>query len=116
MAIAQTLPVASAESSSAARLRKLEVKKASASKGFDRQWEDPGWRRTRKQSETSAERLSQSGTEWIEPLWSGPRLRAPFVAQLLGQLLPSSKCDSRGFFRAYHAQPTDTALFLNDLA
>jgi len=31
--------------------------------------------------------LSQNGTEESAPLWHGPRLRAAFVAQVLGQIM-----------------------------
>jgi hypothetical protein len=116
MAIAQTLSVASAAGDCAVRLRRFDVKKSSASKDFGQQWEDPGWTQSRKPSETSVDRSSHSGTDGVEPLWSGPPLRGPFVAQLLGQLLASGRVDPRAVARAYGNRLNGRALFLNDLA
>src|SRR5262245_24084529 len=38
--------------------------------------------------------VSQYETDASEPLWNGPKLRAPFVAQLLGQLLEGAETRS----------------------
>jgi hypothetical protein len=116
MAIAQTLTVASAPTGSSARLQRLDVKKAGATRDFDRRWEDPGWTGTGKRSETSTENLSHSGTNWAEPLWSGPCLRAPFVAQLLGQLMPSGNSDLRSALQAYRGRANSKSIIWSDVA
>jgi len=45
-------------------------------------------------------RLSQSGTDGAPP-WHGPRLSAPFAAQILGQVLPNSGPDAASARAAY---------------
>jgi hypothetical protein len=46
-------------------------------------------------------RLSQIETASYEPDWNGPRLTAPFVAQVLGQVLPQNNEDGRLALSAY---------------
>jgi hypothetical protein len=47
-------------------------------------------------------RLSQIETGY-EPDWNGPRLTAPFAAQVLGQVLPQDGSDQRSALSAYRA-------------
>ena len=51
------------------------------------------------------QRLSHSETE-DAPRWHGPRLTAPFVAQVLGQVLPRSVPDAYSASAAYRSAPT----------
>ncbi len=48
--------------------------------------------------------VSQSGTEDASR-WYGPRLTAPFVAQVLGQVLPRSNADACAASAAYRSAP-----------
>jgi hypothetical protein len=50
------------------------------------------------------QRLSHSDTE-DAPRWYGPRLTAPFVAQVLGQVLPRSNADAYAASAAYRSAP-----------
>jgi hypothetical protein len=43
--------------------------------------------RDRRASTSDRRILSRAGTAQSAPLWYGPRLRAPFVAQFIGQIL-----------------------------
>src|ERR1700744_1318105 len=47
-------------------------------------------------------RLSQIETARYEPDWNGPRLTAPFVAQVLGQVLAQDGDAKRSALSAYH--------------
>lgn len=49
-------------------------------------------------------RLSHSDTE-DAPRWYGSRLTAPFVAQVLGQVLPRSNADAYAASAAYRSAP-----------
>ena len=51
------------------------------------------------------QRLFQSETEDASR-WYGPRLMAPFVAQVLGQVLPRSSADAYAASAAYRSAPT----------
>jgi hypothetical protein len=53
---------------------------------------------------TPPQRLSRSETE-SAPRWYGPRLAAPFVAQILGQVLPHAEADARSASAAYKSAP-----------
>jgi hypothetical protein len=50
------------------------------------------------------QRVSHSETE-DAPRWYGPRLTAPFVAQVLGQVLPRSSADAYAASAAYKSAP-----------
>jgi hypothetical protein len=50
------------------------------------------------------QRVSHSETE-DAPRWYGPRLTAPFVAQVLGQVLPRSSADAYMASAAYKSAP-----------
>jgi hypothetical protein len=54
---------------------------------------------------TPSQRVSHSDTE-DAPRWYGPRLTAPFVAQVLGQVLPHSNADAYAASAAYKSAPT----------
>ena len=53
---------------------------------------------------TLPQRVSHSETE-DAPRWYGPRLTAPFVAQVLGQVLPRSASDALSASAAYRNAP-----------
>jgi hypothetical protein len=81
------LPVLPGGSSGAAGSRALRVEKprdCAGAHGEYRNCETPDERRT---STGDRRDLSQRETVRSAPLWYGPRLRAPFVAQVLGQVL-----------------------------
>ncbi len=44
---------------------------------------------------------SRFGTNGFDPLWHGPRLRAPFVAQVLGQMLAGEAKDAPSGLEVY---------------
>jgi hypothetical protein len=44
---------------------------------------------------------SQNGTRDDAPFWNGPRLRAPFVAQIIGQLTGENAPDARSALASY---------------
>jgi hypothetical protein len=49
-------------------------------------------------------RLSQIETASYEPDWNGPRLTAPFVAQVLGQVLTQDSDENRSALSAYRGE------------
>lgn len=49
-------------------------------------------------------RLSQIETASCDPNWNGPRLTAPFVAQVLGQVLTQDGEDRRSALSAYRGE------------
>jgi hypothetical protein len=59
-------------------------------------------------------RLSQIETARYEPDWNGPRLTAPFVAQVLGQVLSQNGNDSRSTLSAYRGEPQIFSALLCD--
>ena len=54
--------------------------------------------------QTPPRSLSHSGTDGA-PRWHGPRLSAPFAAQILGQVLPNSGPDAVSARAAYRKAP-----------
>jgi hypothetical protein len=54
--------------------------------------------------------LSRPGTEASAPLWYGPRLRAPFVAQLIGQVLAAGDAPRP---MVYREKPVPVGLMLD---
>jgi hypothetical protein len=48
--------------------------------------------------------LSQIETAAYEPDWNGPRLTAPFVAQVLGQALTTESGETRSALSAYRGE------------
>lgn len=63
-------------------------------------------------------RVSQIGTASRTPLWNGPRFTAPFVAQVLGQIMPEGTSAAPSALAAYSqrtARPTTALLFDADV-
>ena len=95
-----TAIVASGRVSAAGAVR-LRVEKASESQGnsFDRRKTDQGDVRGRLYKRRRGD--SQCGTTHDEPLWNGPRLRAPFAAQVIGQVTGDDSPDARSALASY---------------
>jgi hypothetical protein len=59
-------------------------------------------------------RLSQIDTARYEPDWNGPRLTAPFVAQVLGQVLQQDGDEKRSALAAYRGETQIACALLCD--
>jgi hypothetical protein len=92
--------VASGRVSAAGALR-LRVEKASESRknSFNRRKTDQGDARGQQYKRRRGD--SQSGTTHDEPFWNGPRLRAPFAAQVIGQVTGDDAPDARSALASY---------------
>jgi hypothetical protein len=67
-----------------------------------------------RRSTTVDRRMSRNGTDRRTPLWDGPRWRAPFVAQVLGQLLQTGDEDhTRSALAAYDERAATPSLLFN---
>ena len=55
---------------------------------------------------------SRNGTNDDAPFWNGPRLRAPFVAQIIGQVTGETAPDARSALASY-AQVEPTHFFID---
>ena len=96
-------PVSQAALSSVAKpLARIE--KPSAGSGLHDDTAAHEQRRGASAQRAVQQRLSHSGTE-DAPRWYGPRLAAPFVAQVLGQVLPHSGPDAYSASVAYKSAP-----------
>jgi hypothetical protein len=81
------------------------VKKSSADSGLHDDAARHGDRRQSTSRSAPTQGLSHSETEGASR-WYGPRLAAPFVAQILGQVLPHSPSDPMTARTAYRSAPT----------
>jgi hypothetical protein len=82
------------------RLPLARVEKASASSGLHNGQGPEEEHRQAETREGSRPALSRSGTE-AAPCWNGPRWSAPFVAQILGQVLAQPAPDAASARAAY---------------
>jgi hypothetical protein len=71
----------------AAKSRGLRVEKCPDCCGLHGEYRGNPEPHDRRASTSDRRILSRAGTEQTAPLWYGPRLRAPFVAQFIGQIL-----------------------------
>ena len=71
----------------AAKSRTLRVEKSPDCAGLNGEYRGNPEPHDRRASTSDRRILSRAGTEQTAPLWYGPRLRAPFVAQFMGQIL-----------------------------
>lgn len=78
----------------------VPVEKTSADNGLHNRSTAGERRREPSDDRISQQSLTRSGTE-SAPRWHGPRLSAPFVAQILGQVLPQSGPDALSARAAY---------------
>jgi len=92
-------PVSHTALSSVAKPR-ARIEKSSAGSGLHDGTAANEERRETSSARALPQRLSHSGTE-DAPRWYGPRLTAPFVAQVLGQVLPRSASDALSASVAY---------------
>jgi len=76
------------------------IEKSSAGSGLHNGATANEERRETTSPRTLPQKLSHSETE-DAPRWYGPRLTAPFVAQVLGQVLPRSTSDALTASAAY---------------
>ena len=91
--------VAGAAWSGSAKAR-VRVEKASAGSGLHNRSEADKQRRESAADRIPQQSLSRTETE-TAPRWHGMRLSAPFVAQILGQVLPQSEPDALSARAAY---------------
>jgi hypothetical protein len=84
---------------SSARRARVEKASFSLGTGADRNRHDPADSHTFRSVPRRA--LPQYDTTDAAPLWNGPRLRAPFVAQVIGQVTGSPAPDARSALTAY---------------
>ena len=87
----------------------VRIEKASSGSGLHNRFTAEEQRRESAAARTPQQTLSRTETE-AAPRWHGTRLSAPFVAQLLGQVLPPSGPDALSARAAYgHADGLPTA-------
>jgi hypothetical protein len=67
------------------------VQKASGSGHLGTGAQDSPNRRDDKPARLQVELVCQDETARFDPFWDGPRLRSAFVAQLLGQVMPTAR-------------------------
>jgi hypothetical protein len=81
----------------AVKSRAARVEKCPDCGGLQGESPDNPEPRDRRASTSDRRVLSRTGTAQTAPLWYGPRLRAPFVAQFIGQILSNEEtaCVSR---------------------
>jgi hypothetical protein len=63
------------------------VEKCAGSGDLNGEYRDKPEPRERRMAGPDRRGLCRDGTQKTAPLWHGPRLRAPFVAQVIGQVL-----------------------------
>lgn len=99
----------------AAKSRGLRVEKCPDCGGLDGEYRDNRHAPDRRASTTDRRILSRGGTGATAPLWYGPRLRAPFVAQFIGQILLSTEA-APASDTAYEPNEAAVALVVDRLA
>jgi len=87
MSTIQTLPVLAGAAAQAAGMRAVRIEKCPGSGSSNGEYRDRPEPRERRASHSDRRAVSRDGTGKTAPLWHGPRLRAPFVAQIIGQVL-----------------------------
>jgi hypothetical protein len=80
------------------------VEKPSSSNSLHNESSAEEGQRERAAGRIAPKRLSRSETDGA-PVWYGPRLSSPFVAQILGQVLPHSGPDALTVRAAYRNAP-----------
>lgn len=85
------LPVWAGGAAKAAGSRGARVEKTAESAELNGEYRGDPERRERRGPFTDRRAVSRHGTGGAAPLWYGPRLRAPFVAQIIGQVLPQGE-------------------------
>ena len=93
------LPVWTGGAAKAAGSRGGRVEKTADSAESNGEYRDHAEPRERRGAFADRRALSRSGTGGTAPLWYGPRLRAPFVAQIIGQVLPQGETARKNSYR-----------------
>lgn len=82
-----SLPAITRTSVQGAQMRAVRIEKCPASGASNGEYRDRPEPRERRAAHADRRAVSRDGTGKTAPLWHGPRLRAPFVAQIIGQVL-----------------------------
>jgi hypothetical protein len=83
----RTLSISAYGIQNAAKSRAPRVEKCPDYGGLHGEYHGNPQARDRRASTSDRRVLSRAGTQETAPLWYGPRLRAPFVAQFIGPIL-----------------------------
>lgn len=81
------LAISTGSAVSAGGMRAGRVEKCAESRDSNGEYREGPEPRDRRMANTDRRAVSHDGTGRAAPLWHGPRLRAPFVAQVIGQVL-----------------------------
>ncbi len=87
-----------------AESRALRVEKSADCAGSHGEYRGARAHSDRRTARPDRRAVSRAGTPETAPLWYGPRLRAPFVAQIIGQVLGEANVSNRPSYRADEAQ------------
>lgn len=105
------MAIATAGSGYASRPRGLRVEKAHITSDLRNETPPDDERRSAGRRAQDARNVSRFDTASSEPLWNGPRLRAAFVAQVIGQLLEERPVPAHAAYRRSWPQPPRPRLF-----
>jgi hypothetical protein len=89
---------------SIAGLRAARVEKSADCAGSHGEYRGARAHSDRRAAQPDRRAVSRTGTLETAPLWYGPRLRPPFVAQIIGQVLGEAHVATRSPYRADDAQ------------
>ncbi|HEY4125657.1 MAG TPA: hypothetical protein VGM36_13650 [Rhizomicrobium sp.] len=78
----------------------LRVEKSADCAGLHGEYRGEQPLRDRRAPQADRRAVSRTGTFETAPLWYGPRLRAPFVAQIIGQVLGHAEAAAQTGYRA----------------
>lgn len=81
------LAISTGSAASAAIMRAARIEKCADSGDSNGEYRERSEPRDRRMANADRRAVSRDGTGRTAPLWHGPRLRAPFVAQVIGQVL-----------------------------
>lgn len=94
-----SLPASPGGISNAAGSRVVRVEKSADCAGSHGEYRGDRTQPERRTAQPDRRAVSRAGTFETAPLWYGPRLRAPFVAQIIGQVLGNAQAAARTGYR-----------------
>ena len=104
MSAISTLQILPNSIPAAAGSRAARVEKAADCAGLHGEYRGEAEPRERRTPRPDRRAMSRAGTFETAPLWYGPRLRAPFVAQIIGQVLGAEQATMRQAYRGDDAK------------
>ncbi len=105
------LPVLAGGTSGAAGIRAGLIRKCPDSGDLNGEYRENPEPRERRSATADRRAVCRDGTVQGAPLWYGPRLRAPFVAQFIGQMLVHTEAGPAPAI--YGANPVPVALLMD---